>query len=211
MWQRANATGSWARSHISFGRVKPGIGGDAGNRRDRRHGGAQRVALGAARASFHRIAGRSGRPSAARSNAACIWPDRPTARSAAKASGAAARTLATTASVARHQSSGSCSDQPGRGRDTARATAPSARTSPSSTSTAFTAEVPTSIPRTIMAPAIAGNVRDSSAYAAPRSAPPKATSECPWRLGRGRRRGRFFECRRAVPARMLGLVKRLVG
>ena len=50
-------------------------------------------------------------------------------------------------SVARHQSSGSCSDQPGFGVDSGYATSRRSSTSPSSaTAMTFTAEVPTSMP-----------------------------------------------------------------
>ena len=78
----------------------------------------------------------------------------PTGRSRAtlpKASGRAVRSCATAARKAAHQSRGSCSDHPGRGRETASGTDASARIAcDASTSTAFRAEVPRSIPRTFM-------------------------------------------------------------
>ena len=58
--------------------------------------------------SFQRIAGRSTCSASSRTTSPCIWPERPI-EVASTASAASA------ASAARHQSSGSCSAQPGRG------------------------------------------------------------------------------------------------
>ncbi len=61
--------------------------------------------------SFHRIAGRSTFPRASSATSPCIWPERPIPAGAPHS----ARSRSSTDSVARHQSSGSCSDQPARG------------------------------------------------------------------------------------------------
>src|SRR3989440_8937852 len=92
----------------------------------------------AVRWSFHRIAGRSTRCSASRTTSPCICPDSPTGPS-----GNPPRT----SSAARHQSSGSCSDQPGCGRESGYSALAVARTCPSpSIATPLTADVPTSRP-----------------------------------------------------------------
>ena len=64
----------------------------------------------AVRWSFHRIAGRMTAPDASSATRPCIWPERPI-----PATSRPADTSASADSEARHQSSGSCSDQPGRG------------------------------------------------------------------------------------------------
>ena len=70
---------------------------------------AMGVMLSAAvRWSFQRIAGRSTRSASSRTTSPCIWPERPIE----VASTASAERAA---SLARHQSSGSCSAHPGRG------------------------------------------------------------------------------------------------
>ncbi len=94
--------------------------------------------------SFQRIAGRSGlivvrpaRPARASARSGRCRPVRRRLRSA----------CARTVSVARHQSSGSCSAQPGRGVDSGYSASTRARTSPSgSMATPLAALVPTSIP-----------------------------------------------------------------
>ena len=64
----------------------------------------------AVRWSFHSRAGRITRPSASSTTSPCIWPERPM-----PATERPADTSASAAEAASHQSSGSCSDQPGRG------------------------------------------------------------------------------------------------
>ena len=66
----------------------------------------------AVRWSFQRIAGRRTSPRSSRQTRPCIWPDRPTRPSEAPSRVSAA-------SLARHQSSGSCSAQPGCGVESA--------------------------------------------------------------------------------------------
>ena len=64
------------------------------------------------RAAFHRMARRSGLPSAPRHTSPIIWPESPMPRTCEGAVPEAAITSATALSAACHQSSGSCSDQP---------------------------------------------------------------------------------------------------
>ena len=117
----------------------PVMARDKGSRRSSsRHSSAERP-------SFQRMAGRSGRSCASSSVAPCIWPERPTARTLARA--APERPL-TARTVACHQPSGSCSENPGAGRLTSSGAAAEAATVPCSVrSTALTLEVPMSMPR----------------------------------------------------------------
>src|SRR4029077_13685028 len=93
---------------------------------------------GAVRWSFHRIAGRSTRWSASRTTSPCICPDSPTGPSGNRPR---------TSPAARHQSSGSCSDHPGCGRESGYSALAVASTCPSSSmATPLTAVVPTSRP-----------------------------------------------------------------
>ena len=101
------------------------------------------------RPSFQRIAGRNGLSDASSRVAPCICPLSPTDFTARRA---LAGNAFTAACVAVHQSAGSCSDQPGCGRDTVSAAeACSTTASSSSTRTALTLEVPISMPRYIRA------------------------------------------------------------
>src|SRR3954447_1265792 len=100
------------------------------------------------RPSFQRIAGRSGRPSSSSSVAPCIWPDSPIPRTRATSRGWRAARSSTAPTAASTQPSGSCSDHSGAGCDSASSRAAVATTAPASlTSTAFTPDVPMSIPR----------------------------------------------------------------
>ncbi len=99
------------------------------------------------RPSFHRMAGRSGLWSAPSSVAPCICPASPMPCTRARRSSGSARMAA---SVACHQSWGSCSDHKGKGRDTFNGAFPVASTLPScATITALTPDVPISMPRNI--------------------------------------------------------------
>ena len=61
------------------------------------------------------IAGRTGRSSRPSRTALCIWPEKPTPRTPAIARGAFVRRSPIAANIAARQTSGSCSDQSGRG------------------------------------------------------------------------------------------------
>ncbi len=88
--------------------------------------------------SFQRIAGRMTRSSAASATRPCIWPDRPIGPSGS---------LARHACVARHQSSGSCSAQPGWGVESGYGSSALAISSPSAEiAMPLTPDVPTSSP-----------------------------------------------------------------
>ncbi len=145
----SNTSGSWCFTHSSFGAVNPGMAmlpARAVRSGSRRCISAHSAPL---RPSFHRIAGRSTRPAPSSSVAPCICPDSPIPASAFQsASLAAARAAAIAASVPCHQSSGSCSDHSGCGRDTSSGALPTAitRCAPS-ISSALTEDVPTSSPR----------------------------------------------------------------
>ena len=98
------------------------------------------------RPSFHRIAGRSGSVGGVEQGRAVHLARQ--ADAAHRAAGPSASSAVTAMPVAVHQSDGSCSDQPGRGRETdSGACACPAIAPESSTSTAFTLDVPMSIPR----------------------------------------------------------------
>src|SRR5439155_22077605 len=88
--------------------------------------------------SFQRIAGRNTCPAPSRTTSPCIWPESPIGPS-----GSRERQL----SAASHQSSGSCSAQPGRGVESAYDSSAVATSSPSvEIAIAFTPDVPTSSP-----------------------------------------------------------------
>ena len=90
--------------------------------------------------SFHRIAGRTGRSDASSVTSPCIWPESPIPATPSVSPSSAC-------SVARHQSSGFCSDHPGFGVESGYGTSRRSTTSPSSaTAITFTADVPTSMP-----------------------------------------------------------------
>ena len=97
-------------------------------------------------------AGARGR-TASSSVAPCICPDRPIASTSASAAAWPACSSSIAAQVARHQSSGSCSLKPGRGwlTDSGWLAVASTRSS-SSSSAAFTPEVPRSMPRVSIPP-----------------------------------------------------------
>ena len=140
---RACTSGSCSASHVSLGAVKPASARLplSATSRSIPSSCSMRVACGWLRPSFQRMAGRSGRRSAPSATSPCIWPDRPIP------SAAAASRLRRTASVAVHQSSGSCSDQPGWGMEIGMGCSASSRTAPrSSITTPLAEEVPTSIP-----------------------------------------------------------------
>ena len=93
--------------------------------------------------SFQRIAGRIGRSLASSVTRPCIWPERPMPATPSVSPSSAF-------SVASHQSSGFCSDQPGFGVESGYGTSRRSSTSPSSaTAMTFTAEVPTSMPMAV--------------------------------------------------------------
>eukprot|EP00042_Codosiga_hollandica_P002803 m.930314 g.930314 ORF g.930314 m.930314 type:complete len:357 (-) comp174465_c0_seq1:7-1077(-) len=168
---REKISGSCFFTHNSLGAVKPGIARLPAM--SCRRGAAAVSSSHSAwlRPSFHRMAARSTASVLSSSTAPCIWPDRPMPRTAAKAIGWAARSLATAASVACHQSPGACSDHSGSGDDSVSAlpAVPTIRPSPSSSSS-LTSEVPRSMPR---------NIRRS-----PRR-PPAPRCRCPPAAGRG--------------------------
>src|SRR5262245_33818198 len=90
--------------------------------------------------SFQRIAGRTTLSWSSRATRPCIWPERPIPAMSPPSSARAA-------SLARHQSSGSCSDQPGRGVESRYERSAVATTSPSGViAIALTPVVPTSRP-----------------------------------------------------------------
>ena len=108
-----SASGSCSRSHSSFGAVKPvsarlPVSSTRRSKPTRRSISSHCAAV---RWSFHRIAGRITRSAASSATSPCIWPLSPMPAISSQSSASSA------ASVARHQSSGSCSAQPGRGVD----------------------------------------------------------------------------------------------
>ena len=146
----ANTFGSCLATHNAFGAVNPGIAMLPVRRR--RSGTRFSISVHSAneRTSFHRMAGRSGLPAASRKVAPCIWPERPTPASRAKASGALLRSAATPALTASTQSSAFCSLHSGCGRDSDSGTEASATVRCSaSISSALTEEVPMSNPRKV--------------------------------------------------------------
>src|SRR4051794_4875339 len=137
---REYTSGSCSRSQRSFGAVKPvsarfPVSSIRRSRPTRRSISAHCAAV---RWSFQRIAGRSGTSFSSSATRPCIWPDQPSA---------SASTRASARSVARTQSSGSCSAQPGWGVESAYDSPSRACTSPSaSIPMPLTPLVPTSIP-----------------------------------------------------------------
>ena len=88
----------------------------------RKRGSASSSAASLAeRPSFHRMQGRSGRPALSISVAPCMWPERPMPLTRFSGSGWSRQSASIALEVALTQLSGSCSDQPGCGRSTARA------------------------------------------------------------------------------------------
>ena len=145
---RANTSGSWAATHSSFGAVKPGIARLPVMRRASGTAASSAAHSAPERPSFQRMAGRSTPPRASRRVAPCIWPESPIARVPASAPPCSALSPSTARPVALHQSSGACSDQRGRGVETSSgADACPTMRSPPSSRTAFTPDVPRSMPR----------------------------------------------------------------
>ncbi len=140
-------SGSFSRTHTSLGAVKPGMAMLPVISRERGSAFSSVAHCFSLRPSFQRMAGRRGLSAASSSVAPCIWPERPTARTALRV---AAGSALTAALVAVHQSAGFCSDHPACGRETfSGAEACSTTVSLSSTMTALTLEVPISMPKYI--------------------------------------------------------------
>ena len=143
-----NSDGSYFCSHSSLGAVKPGMAWLPVMARDSGTSASSSTHSAKARVSFHKMAARSSCCCLSSSVAPCIWPDSAMPRKPENATGWALRMAAITSSVACHQSSGFCSDQPGCGLDTRRVTPLLARmVCASSARMALTSEVPISIPR----------------------------------------------------------------
>ena len=144
----AKTSGSCLRSQAIFGAVKPGMAMLPATSRARGKAASISAHSAMARPSFQRIAGRSTRSSWSRQTAPCICPERPMPRRPGEPVLARER-ADRSPRPPRHQSSGSCSDQPGCGRDDASAlwlACPISRWSRSK-STVLTEEVPMSMPR----------------------------------------------------------------
>ena len=140
-----------SRSHSSFGAVKPVSArlpvaaiSSSSPIRDSISSHSAPV-----RWSFQRIAGRSTCSSASSATSPCIWPDRPIPATSPRAE------LLERLLRRRHQSSGSCSAQPGFGVESPYSSSARPTTSPSSEmASALRPLVPTSIPTaTLMPPA----------------------------------------------------------
>ena len=145
---RANSSGSCLRSQSSFGAVKPVSARFPVRARSRSK--PIRLSISAVSAavrwSFQRIAGRSGASSVPSDTSPCIWPERPTA------AGSTPR-RASVPSLARTQSSGSCSAQSGCGVESGYPSSARASTPPpSSMAIALTPVVPTSSPTKAVTP-----------------------------------------------------------
>jgi hypothetical protein len=112
---RASEAGSCSRSHASGGSVSPRTTGLASS--SRRPAASIVAATSgsrpAARVSIQVMAGRTVSPAASSSTKVCIWPLRPIPTTSAP--GASASTPRVASPAAAHQSSGSCSAQPGAG------------------------------------------------------------------------------------------------
>ena len=105
----------------------------------------------AVRWSFHNKAGRMTRPSVSRKTEPCIWPLRPSPATSSGRNRPDPRTCCTVSTVATHQSSGSCSDQPGRGWSQGYSAVAEARIVPrSSMASVLVPEVPMSIPSVML-------------------------------------------------------------
>jgi hypothetical protein len=143
---RANSAGSCWRTHSSFGAVKPGIAALPVIERKPGTAASSCAHCATLRPSSQSMQERSTCPSASTSVAPCIWPARPMARTARSAFGCSAARASRQSQVAAHQSSGSCSDQPGYGRLTASGACAEPITCSPSSSSAFTPEVPRSMP-----------------------------------------------------------------
>ena len=144
-------SGSCRFSQSIFGAVKLGIGMMPAICPTSGTASCNALHSAEARKSFQRMAGRTGSPLASSATQPCIWPERPSARTAPNSFGRDVRSASTACCSACHQAEGSCSDQPERGRVVAIATDVSAKTAcASSTSTAFSDDVPRSIPRNVM-------------------------------------------------------------
>ncbi len=114
----AKTSGSCRATQASFGAVKPGK--TILPVMARKRGSASSAAASTwLRVSFHRMQGRRTWSAASISVAPCMWPERPIPLTAESAGPWLAFSAPTASRVARIQSSGSCSDQPGCGRETA--------------------------------------------------------------------------------------------
>ena len=113
---RRRWSGSFLVSHLSFGPVKPGIGFTPTIRARSGWSRASSSASRKARPSLWRMAGRTGLSARSRTTAPCIWPEKPIALSPPTAAPATPLISAIAPPMAATQSSGFCSDQPGRGR-----------------------------------------------------------------------------------------------
>ena len=101
----------------------------------------------AVRWSFQSKAGRITSPASSRKTEPCIWPLRPMPATSSGRNVPAASTRPTVSTVAVHQSSGSCSDQPGRGWSQGYSAVAEARIVPrSSMARVLVPEVPMSMP-----------------------------------------------------------------
>jgi len=129
---RANAAGSWLRSHNTFGSVKPSSAG--------LHTHSRRCVSPPARVtisrhsvvvlpSHHSSAGLITAPRLSRKTDECIWPEIPIPATRVPARRASASRIA--ARAASHQASGSCSAQPGSGVSSDRGAVATAATLPS--------------------------------------------------------------------------------
>ena len=145
---RAKISGSCRRTHSSLGAVKPGIARLPVIAAERSSVASSSAHSACARPSFHRIAGRSTRSASSSSTAPCICPHNPMARTPDRS--CSARRSPSAASSAAHQASGSCSFHCARGEDRVSGAPACATMAPSPpTSTAFSDDVPRSMPRYI--------------------------------------------------------------
>ena len=142
---RRKISGSWRRTQSNFGAVNPGIARLPVMSRERGSSRSSSRHSSSERPSFHKMAGRSGLSALSSKVAPCICPLKPMALTAPRSFPGKAHTASM---VARHQESGSCSDHKGCGRSTVSGAEVCAtiRSLPS-IRTAFTLDVPTSIPR----------------------------------------------------------------
>ena len=208
---RAYTSGSCSRTQSSFGAVKPGSARLPVSSMSRSKPTRSSISAhcGPVRWSFQRIAGRSTFPAASRQTRPCICPDSPIPS-------ASAPTSASALSAARTQSSGSCSDQPGRGVESGYSRSTRSSTSPvGDTASALTAVVPTSSPTSVMpahhpvrparaSPPLRGHRRMRRSRSS-RTRRPRTRSAPPPRAGarRGARTGALPQMRPRRPSRRL--------